>query len=107
MQVTGCCLCRKSDALGRLLACMPMQQLRALRVTATGLMAADTAVLATAKQLTSLDLSCNPCLSEACMQHLHGEHKKGRPTPSPHLLCRSLKVQGEAPHGRSRATRRE
>ena len=44
-----------------------------LKVNATGLMAADTAMLAGAKQLTSLDLSRNPCLSEGCMQHLHGE----------------------------------
>ena len=50
-----------------------MQNLASLRVNGTGLMAADTAVLGQAKELTSLDLSCNPCLSEGCMQHLHGE----------------------------------
>ena len=65
---------RRSDALGRLLSCIPTQNLVSLRVNGTGLMAADTAVLGQAKQLTSLDLSCNPCLSEGCMQHLHGEH---------------------------------
>ena len=52
---------------------MPVQSLSVLKVNATGLLAADTAVLAGAKQLTSLDLSSNPCLSEGCMQHLHGE----------------------------------
>ena len=52
---------------------MPVRNLSSLKVNATGLMAADIAMLAGAKQLTSLDLSRNPCLSEGCMQHLHGE----------------------------------
>lgn len=64
---------RKSDALGTLLACTPIQQLLSLSINATGLTASDTAMLAGAKQLTALDLSCNPCMTEGCMQHLHGE----------------------------------
>ena len=65
--------CRRSPALGSLLACMPLQHLASLTVACTGLHAEDTAGLAYARQLTALDLSCNPCLSEACLQHLHGE----------------------------------
>ena len=51
---------------------MPLRQLASLTVARTGLHAEDTAGLAHAQQLTALDLSCNPCLSEACLQHLHG-----------------------------------
>ncbi|CAL5225196.1 g7979 [Coccomyxa viridis] len=72
LTLSSCQHPRRSDALGRLLSCIPMQNLASLKVNGTGLMAADTAVLARAQQLTSLDLSCNPCLSEGCMQHLHG-----------------------------------
>lgn len=49
-----------------------MHQLRSLKVTCSGLTAGDTSALTHARQLTALDLSCNPCLSECCMRHLHG-----------------------------------
>ena len=79
--------CRKSPALGSLLACMPLRQLASLTVACTGLHAEDTSGLVHAQQLTALDLSCNPCLSEACLQHLHGDSPPQ--TPANACLYRS------------------
>ena len=68
---------------------MPLQQLASLTVACSGLHAEDTAGLAHARQLTALDLSCNPCLSEACLQRLHGGARCLRPLQS--HACKDLR----------------
>ena len=68
---------------------MPLRQLCSLTLARTGLHAEDTSGLAHAQQLTSLDLSCNSCLSEACLQHLHGGVHCLRPLRS--HACKDLR----------------